>query len=140
MTGNRLTSIRPTFVEFIPSDLDEGVLYVSMEYATVVHLCCCGCGNQVVTPLKPNRWSLTFDGVALSLWPSVGNWSFPCQSHYWIRENEVEWARRWSPREIDVARTQRRTPGRDDQLGVEAVTESASPPGFWGRLKWRFFR
>ena len=36
------------FVEFIPKVLDEGVLYVSMTYATARHLCFCGCGMRVV--------------------------------------------------------------------------------------------
>jgi hypothetical protein len=61
-----------------------GVLYVSPGYATVTHLCCCGCGAEVVTPLSPTDWKLTFDGVAISLSPSVGNWSLPCRSHYFI--------------------------------------------------------
>jgi hypothetical protein len=46
------------FVEFIPDELDTGVLYISTTYATVVHKCCCGCGNEVVTPLTPNDWQL----------------------------------------------------------------------------------
>jgi len=28
----------------------------------------------------------------VSLAPSIGNWSFPCNSHYWITGNEVRWA------------------------------------------------
>jgi len=36
--------------------------------------------------------------------PSIGNWSFPCQSHYWIMNNNVMWARRWSKSEISAAR------------------------------------
>ena len=72
------------FVTFAPAALAPGVLYVSMEYATVLHACCCGCGNKVVTPLAPERWSLTYDGRHITIVPSIGNWSFPCQSHYWI--------------------------------------------------------
>jgi hypothetical protein len=36
-------------------------LYVSLEYATAIHACACGCGNEVVTPLSPNGWKLTFE-------------------------------------------------------------------------------
>ena len=41
------------FVEGIPERLEEGVLYVSILYATAMHLCACGCGREVVTPLTP---------------------------------------------------------------------------------------
>ena len=85
-----------TFVEFIPDELDTGVLYISPTYATVVHKCCCGCGNEVVTPLTPNDWQLTFDGETITLFPSIGNWSLPCRSHYWINRNDVRWAESWS--------------------------------------------
>lgn len=100
----RLMRIRPEFVTFVPQELEPGVVYVSMEYATVLHLCCCGCGNQVVTPLAPARWRLTFDGESISLSPSIGNWSFPCQSHYWITRNQVRWDRVFSDAEIASVR------------------------------------
>lgn len=96
--------IRPEFVEFMPKELDDGVLYISMQYATVIHLCCCGCGNKVVTPLSPTDWQLTFDGESVTLDPSIGNWSFPCQSHYWITRNQVEWAPKWTGSEIEEGR------------------------------------
>ena len=84
----------------MPDSLDEGVLYISLRFATVLHLCCCGCGNEVVTPLDPADWHLTFDGRSVSLMPSIGNWSFECQSHYWVSRNQVRWARQLSSREI----------------------------------------
>ncbi len=84
------------FVEFIPKFPEEGILYISLRFCTVVHKCACGCGNKVVTPLSPNDWKLIFNGDAISLYPSIGNWSFECKSHYWIAENTVKWARRWN--------------------------------------------
>lgn len=84
------------FVEFIPADLKERTVYVSIEYATATHRCCCGCGAKVVTPLTPTDWSLIFDGETISLDPSIGNWSYPCRSHYWIAKNRVQWAPQWS--------------------------------------------
>lgn len=90
--GRALHVIKPEFVEFIPEQLQEGVLYVSTAYATAVHRCCCGCGLEVVTPLSPTDWKLSFDGEAVSLWPSIGNWSFPCRSHYWIKGNRIQWS------------------------------------------------
>lgn len=83
------------FVEFIPDELEDGTLYISITYATVLHKCGCGCGNEVVTPLSPSDWQLTFNGETISLFPSIGNWSFPCRSHYWIRKNEVVWVKDW---------------------------------------------
>jgi hypothetical protein len=99
------TEFGPRFVEFVPEQLDEGALYVSIEYATVVHLCCCGCGNQVVTPLSPAFWELTYDGDAVTLFPSVGSWNFPCRSHYWIVRNRVVKAWSWTDAEISYARS-----------------------------------
>ena len=80
------------FVEFVPNVLEKGVLYVSVTYGTASHLCCCGCGREVVTPITPTGWKLIFDGETVSLDPSIGNWNFPCRSHYWISNNRVEWA------------------------------------------------
>jgi hypothetical protein len=92
------------FVEFVPDELRERTLYVSIRYKTVVHLCCCGCGCQVVTPLSPTAWKLTFDGASISLNPSIGSWNLRCKSHYWIDRNRVKWAGRWSPAQIEAGR------------------------------------
>lgn len=84
------------FVDTIPENLDKKTLYISIKYATAVHKCMCGCGNEVVTPLSPQDWELTFNGESISLFPSIGNWSFPCKSHYWIKRNKVIQAYSWS--------------------------------------------
>jgi hypothetical protein len=96
--------LKPEFVEFIPEQLDQGKIYISETYATSAHKCCCGCGNKVVTPLNPTGWKLTVDNGRVSLYPSIGNWSFPCRSHYWIKRNEVVWSYDMSQREIDAGR------------------------------------
>jgi hypothetical protein len=88
------------FVEFIPEDVQQGMLYVSVEYGTAVHKCCCGCGEEVVTPLTPTDWKLIFDGATVSLHPSIGNWSFKCQSHYYIRNDEAKWCASWKKEQI----------------------------------------
>jgi hypothetical protein len=97
----RADRIDHEFVEFVPEQLAEATLYISMGYATAIHLCLCGCGQRVVTPLSPTDWRLTYDGESVSLDPSIGNWSFRCRSHYVIRRNHVIWAaagrRRRSP-------------------------------------------
>ena len=92
------------FVKTIPEELEERKLYVSMDYATVTHKCCCGCGKEVVTPLTPTDWMLIYDGESISLNPSIGNWSFECMSHYWIEKSNVRWAGRWSKKQIQVGR------------------------------------
>ena len=96
--------IVPEFVEFIPEEVKEGVLYISTRYATATHRCPCGCGEIVVTPIKPTDWTLIWNGDLVSLEPSIGNWSLRCKSHYWIRENRIVWARKWEPWEIELGR------------------------------------
>lgn len=102
----RKTILTHEFVEYIPNNLADGTIYVSIVFATAAHKCCCGCGNEVITPISPTDWQLTFDGLSISLYPSIGNWSFDCQSHYWIVRNRVRWARRWSREEIETGRAE----------------------------------
>ena len=92
------------FVSFVPEKLEDGVVYVAIEHATVVHRCACGCGEEVVTPLSPTDWRLMFDGESISLEPSIGSWSLPCRSHYWITRNRVHWAPSWTQDRIDAGR------------------------------------
>lgn len=87
---NHMNKLQPEFVEFIPIDLENGKLYISMKYCTTVHLCACGCGERVVTPLQPHGWRLTFDGT-VTLRPSIGNFEYSCKSHYFITNNEIQW-------------------------------------------------
>jgi hypothetical protein len=100
----RLTQLRHQFTDEAPDQLEAGILYVSMPYRTTLHLCCCGCDNQVALPLRPTAWKLTYDGDTITMSPSVGNWSFPCRSHYWIRNNQVEWAGSWTDDQIAAGR------------------------------------
>ena len=92
------------FVEFIPDQLEDGIIYISLAYCTAIHKCVCGCNNEVVTPFSPTDWKMTFDGETISLSPSIGNWSFDCKSHYWIRRNEIIFARKWSDEKIKDGR------------------------------------
>ena len=92
--------MRHEFVEYAPDVLEEGVLYVSITLRNALHRCACGCGAEIATPLSPVGWEVRFDGETVSLYPSIGNWALPCQSHYWIRRDTVRWARRWSPAEV----------------------------------------
>jgi hypothetical protein len=44
------------FVEFIPEELKDHTLYVSMIYAIAVYKSCCGCRREVVTAISPTAW------------------------------------------------------------------------------------
>ena len=87
--------MRHKFVEEMPSEIEDGVLYISIEYDVAKHKCACGCGAEIVTSLSPARYSLIYDGETVSLYPSIGNWTHKCQSHYFIRNNQVIWANRF---------------------------------------------
>lgn len=96
--------LKHEFVEFIPDELEANTIYISVAYRTVMHKCMCSCGVEVVTPISPTDWRITFDGETVSLFPSIGNWSYPCRSHYWIDAGNVVWAEDWSDAEIRTAR------------------------------------
>lgn len=131
----KLETIEPQFVEYVPATLAEGVLYVSMTYKTTVHLCACGCGNKVVLPLSPAEWRLSYDGEVVSLRPSVGNWEFSCQSHYWIDSNRIHWAAAWTKKQIAAGR-QRDTADLDSYLAgspSETASEESAPDRGQGR-------
>jgi hypothetical protein len=113
------------FVEFIPPEMKEGVLYVSIEYGTAVHRCACGCGERVVTPFGRTDWKMIYDGDTVSLHPSIGNWNFKCRSHYWIRGNRVEWAPQWSDEEVSAGRAADRVA---KQIHFGRQRDAAPPP------------
>ena len=79
-------------VHHMPSELKHGTLYVCFDCNVVSHLCACGCGEKVILPIDPDFWSIKYNGETVSLTPSIGNFQFPCKSHYWIKENRIVWA------------------------------------------------
>ena len=86
----KLQSITPRYVKAVPSSMEEGILYIS-SYGSAIHRCFCGCGSVVVTPLGPAQWHIAKEGETVTLRPSIGSWNLPCQSHYFITSNKVEW-------------------------------------------------
>lgn len=84
MMGSRVSELRPLFVEYFPDEFESGILYVSMQYAICGHLCACGCGEKVITPLSPKQWKIAYNGEDVTLYPSIGNYAFSCQSHYFL--------------------------------------------------------
>jgi len=97
-------TLQHRFIENIPEYIEDGILYISIKYKTAIHLCICGCKNEVVTPISPTDWQLTFDGLSISLSPSIGNWSFECRSHYWITKNKIIISSKLSSEEITEGR------------------------------------
>ena len=116
------------FVEHFPETLERGVLYVSLEFGSVAHSCCCGCGEEVVTPLTPTDWNITYDGETITLHPSVGSWTLSCRSHYLIRRGHVIEAPPWTDAEIAAERRRDRR-AKANYFGEEesAVAPTALP-------------
>jgi len=120
------------FVDVMPEKLEPDVIYVSLRFSLVSHLCACGCGEEIVTPLSPKDWQLIFNGETVSLYPSIGNWRLSCRSHYWIEQNRVAWAPNYQ------------TPAPDDFADELPVTKSGTLPKpsitdrLWARLKRRW--
>jgi Family of unknown function (DUF6527) len=92
-------------VQYMPKELKPGVLYVSEEFGAAAHLCVCGCGSKVRTPLGPTDWNLEETSGGPTLRPSVGNWQLPCQSHYWIWQGRILWSDPWTPEQIAAGRS-----------------------------------
>ena len=92
-------------VHYMPKELRPGVLYVSEEFGTAAHLCACGCGSKIRTPLGPAEWSLEETDSGPTLRPSVGNWQQACQSHYWIYRVEIKWSGEWTPAQVVAGRS-----------------------------------
>jgi len=91
-------------VKYMPAEIQPGVLYVSDEFRIAIHICACGCGAKIKTPLGPTEWSIVESPQGPSVWPSIGNWQQPCQSHYIISNGEVKWAAKWTPEQIAAGR------------------------------------
>lgn len=125
---SRVKTVEHRFVDEIPDVLAERTVYVCIPFATVVHACLCGCGDEIVTPLDPTEWRMTYDGETISLAPSVGNWSSRCESHYWIVKNEVRWSVKWPRELIDAGREADRRQ-RSENNGVDLH------PGFSGERR-----
>lgn len=129
-----IKSLTPQFVESFPQKLEPGELYLAMEFATAAHLCACGCGNKVITPFSPTDWQMSFDGETVSLKPSIGNWSFKCRSHYWVRSGRIEWAGDMSQAAINAgrkrdaeAKARRQSPRPLEDLVRQPVPPSQQP-------------
>jgi hypothetical protein len=124
-------------VHYMPTELQPGILYVSEEFGIAIHLCACGCGTKVKTPLAPTEWSVTVTKRGPTLQPSVGNWQEACQSHYLITRGEIVWAEKWTPEQIAAGR-------RNEEQRRRAYYRSLDrerawlPQRIWRRVKGLF--
>jgi len=94
-----IQELKIVHTKHIERPLKEGVLYISKEYNTAIHLCICGCGVETVTPFshiingRDHGWHFTFenDDQIVTLRPSIGNFSPPpYHAHYYITKNRIE--------------------------------------------------
>lgn len=145
----KVGAYRVVEVESFPRPLDAGVLYVSERFSAAAHACACGCGREVITPLSPVQWQLIRSRRGASLRPSIGNWNFPCRSHYWITDGRVEWDADMSDQAVKAgrafnARLRERYFEEENKRELPTVAErpaaSHQPKrGLWGRLlDWLF--
>jgi hypothetical protein len=123
-------------VKYMPTTLEQGILYVAAEYKACAHLCACGCGSIVRTPL--NRWTLTETEDGPSLDPSIGSWEEQCQSHYWIEGGKVRWSDKWSREEVEAGR--RKEQNRRDAHYKTMYQKDSKLRRLWNRLKSQFGR
>jgi len=116
----------------MPAQLEPGVLYVSEEFETAAHLCACGCGSKVRTPLAETEWQFTDHLQGPSLHPSIGNWQRPCKAHYWIDRGEIEWSTQWTAEQIAIGRAAEER--RRESYYVDLYAD-----GWWTRV-WRWLK
>jgi len=123
-----MNRLRLERVQYLPKELSSGVLYVSEEYAVAGHLCACGCGSKVVTPLGPAEWTFSEHNGQPTLRPSIGNWQLPCRSHYVISDGAIRWAGDWSDAQVEAGH-------RSEQRRREAFyAERGGQRGLWARF------
>ena len=92
-------SYRLEDVERIPTDLEDGVVYVSEEYEIAALKCACGCGHKVTLLLGDGHQVRELNGGA-DISPSIGVWDAPCRSHFCIKRGELVWAAEMSENAI----------------------------------------
>lgn len=141
-----MRSLQHRFVQYLPETLEPGILYISLEFVTASHLCCCGCGEEVVTPFSPIGWKMTFDGETISLRPSIGNWNLQCRSHYIIDRGRIVVAGPWTDEQVSAER-KRDNEAKADYFGKPILASTVphppvSPPPVpheagWLRKLWR---
>lgn len=130
----KLTRFNLARVQYIPKSPEPGILYVSEEFEAAVHLCACGCGLKVSTPLGPTEWSFFDSPEGPCLDPSIGNWEFPCRSHYWIQGGQVIWSGDWTYAQVQAGHRAEENRRRAYHDNLKRIRE-----GFFRRA-WRWIK
>lgn len=133
MTTGRFEELALERVQYMPRNLASAVLYVSEEFAIAGHLCACGCGEKVMTPLGTTEWHFEERNGSPSLWPSIGNWQLPCRSHYVIRDGRIIWSGQWTDAQITLGRV------AEEQRRQTYYAERERERVWWRRL-WGWLR
>ncbi|WEX08943.1 DUF6527 family protein [Chelativorans sp. AA-79] len=81
---------RYLWVERIPTQMQEGVVYHTEEFELAGLLCACGCGHRI-TLLVPDSHQVWNEGGYATIRPSVGVFDAPCKAHYVITAGNVQW-------------------------------------------------
>ena len=58
--------------------------------------CPCGCRQRIDVNLMSSRrpfWQLRESGELVSLYPSLWRGRGTCESHFWVRDSKIVWAR-----------------------------------------------
>jgi hypothetical protein len=132
-----LKTIKLVRVQFMPKVLEPGILYVAEEFGAAAHLCACGCGAKIRTPLGPTDWKCEETKSGPSLHPSVGNWQQSCQSHYWVYRGRIIPAPKWSREEIASGREFEHARHRAHYEGAPEH-DKESFENFWSWVKKKF--
>lgn len=122
----------------IPEALQANTLYVTTDGDVAGHLCACGCGREVITPLSPTDWSITIGRRGATLFPSIGNWAFPCRSHYFIWDGAIVWARDMSAKAIEQGRRRDKARKQDyyEQLNGQPMPKiEPRPPQYQSMIQ-----
>jgi len=136
MKMNRVSHFEPKFVELMPQVLESDILYVSITYLLMVHLCACGCKEKVVLPIHPKQWRFTYNGADVTVYPSVGNIETACNSHYWITNGDVEWSANISSTEAvrKRARDQQEISRHNEKLKLNSNSQRVNKKSLWDMI------
>ena len=135
----RLKAITPAFVETIPTDgkdLILGIVYISMKHNMVVYRCPCGCGGLSEFMLDPIRFRLEYDGTKVSFYPSIGIPYLECRSHYWIRDNRIEWCAPLKDWETELAQRRELSKALETHRTEESHRSKGIRKLWMGLVKW----
>lgn len=130
-----MTQLKLERVHYMPGQLEPGILYVSEEFQVAGHLCPCGCGNKVITPLGIPGWTFEERNEVASLDPSIDSYQLPCESHYFITRGEIQWCAKTTPAQRAMAR-------QGEEQRRQEYERSLEEGRRWRRLKtlWNWIR